>query len=163
LHGDVRGTWHPQEENHGNRDRPRFRGQSLDHHRRPEERRLGRAHGPSAIERYMFGTHVVSTWREGDPITWSGEWQGRAYQDKGVIQRIEPERTLAYTHFSPLSGQPDRPESYHLVTIELSDDGEGTRVALTQDNNPTEDAKTHSEKNWAMMLDGLKKHVEEAR
>jgi len=31
---------------------------------------------PEAIKQYnMFGTHVVTDWREGSPITWKGEWQ----------------------------------------------------------------------------------------
>jgi hypothetical protein len=64
----------------------------------------------------MFGTD----WKEGSPIVWQGEWQGKAYQDKGTILKIDQERVLQYSHFSPLSGQPDVPESYHTVTIELS-------------------------------------------
>ncbi len=31
---------------------------------------------------------------------------------------------------------------------------------LAQDHNVTEAARMHSEKNWKMMLDGLKKYVE---
>src|SRR5262245_40353890 len=74
---------------------------------------------PAAIKQLMFGTTVVAEWREGGPITWEGEWQGRAYKDKGVIRRFVPERTLQYTHFSPLSGLADVPENYHTVSIEL--------------------------------------------
>ena len=59
------------------------------------------------------------------------------------------------THFSPLSGQPDVPDSYHEVTIELSSAGGGSRVSLSQDNNATEQARQHSEKKWAMVLDSL--------
>ncbi|MGH7520069.1 MAG: SRPBCC family protein [Gemmatimonadales bacterium] len=115
---------------------------------------------PAAIKQYMFGADVRSDWKVGSPITWSGEWQGKPYQDTGVIKQIQRERVLQYTHFSPLSGQPDRPENYHTVTIELSDGNAQTRVVLTQDNNLTEEARTHSEKNWNMMLGGLKKFVE---
>ena len=61
---------------------------------------------------------------------------------------------------SPLTGLPDRPESYHLVTIELSGAGDGTRVVLTQDNNASEEARLHSEKNWETMLGSLKAFVE---
>lgn len=96
----------------------------------------------------------------GSEIRWKGEWEGKAYEDKGVILKIEPERTLQYSHFSPLAGLPDTPENYHTVTIELSGEGDQTRVSLSQDNNPTEEAREHSEKNWGMMLDGLKKYVE---
>lgn len=40
---------------------------------------------PHVIKQYMFGTNVVSDWREGRPIIWKGEWQGKSYEDKGVI------------------------------------------------------------------------------
>ena len=115
---------------------------------------------PDLIARYMFGTTVVSDWKEGSPITWKGEWKGRKYEDKGVILGFEPPRRLQYSHFSPLSGLPDRPESYHTVTIELSEREDGTQVSLSQDNNPTDEAREHSEKNWQMMLDGLRKVLE---
>jgi hypothetical protein len=39
-------------------------------------------------------------------------------------------------------------ENYHTVTIDLAPDGARTHVTLSQDNNPTEDARQHSEKNW---------------
>ena len=115
---------------------------------------------PASIKEYMFGTNVSSGWKEGSPITWKGEWQGRAYEDKGEIRKFDAPRVLQYTHFSPLAGLPDTPENYHTVTVELSGDGSRTDVVLSQDNNPTEEAKDHSEKNWRMMLDGLKKFVE---
>jgi uncharacterized protein YndB with AHSA1/START domain len=116
---------------------------------------------PAAIKQYMFGTTIVTDWEEGSPVTWSGEWEGRPYEDKGVVQRVVPQRTLQFTHFSPLMGLPDRPENYHTVTIDLSEEGNRTHVSLSQDNNRTEEAREHSEKNWAMMLAGLKKYVEE--
>jgi hypothetical protein len=59
-----------------------------------------------------------------------------------------------------LSGRPDVPASYHTVNIELSGEGERTRLALTQDQNPTEEARDHSENNWRTMLDALKKFLE---
>jgi uncharacterized protein YndB with AHSA1/START domain len=116
---------------------------------------------PAAIKQYMFGTNVVSDWREGRPIIWKGEWQGKPYEDKGVILQFKPERTVQYSHFSPLSGLPDKPENYHTVTIELSGEGPQTRVALAQDNNPTAQARDHSEKLWEMMLIALKKFLEQ--
>jgi len=108
----------------------------------------------------MFGTTVVSSWIEGEPIVWKGEWKGRAYEDHGYLLRMDRGRLLEYSHFSPLSGLADAPENYHRVTIELSDEGTHTRVALAQDNNATEQARDESEKNWAMMLAGLKKLLE---
>jgi uncharacterized protein YndB with AHSA1/START domain len=116
---------------------------------------------PATIKTYMFGTRAVSQWTPGSPITFKGEWQGKPYEDHGTILRLEPERVLEYTHFSPLSGLPDRPENYHTVTFELSAGGNNVTVlTLTQDNNTTEHAREHSEKNWGTMLADLKKLLE---
>ena len=115
---------------------------------------------PALIKQYMFGTNVTSTWKLGSPIQWQGEWQGRPYVDKGTVLDFQPPRLLRFTHFSPLTGLPDAPENYHTVTIRLSEDGSKTRLALEQDNNPTQDARQHNEQGWKMMLDGLKKLLE---
>jgi uncharacterized glyoxalase superfamily protein PhnB/uncharacterized protein YndB with AHSA1/START domain len=126
----------------------------------PAVRVWGALVNPEAIKQFMFGTHVATDWREGSPITWKGEWQGKQYEDKGVILRFEPPRVLQYSHFSPLSGLPDKPENYHTVTIEISSDGNQTRVSLYQDNNATEEERMHSEKMWGMMLTALKQLLE---
>src|SRR5262245_48168567 len=116
---------------------------------------------PKAIKQYMFGTNVVSDWKEGSSITWKGEWQGKPYEDKGKILQLTPGRMLRYSHFSPLSGVPDNPENYHTVAIELSGNGNQTQVTLVQDKNATEEERAESEKNWGMMLSELKKFVEQ--
>jgi uncharacterized protein YndB with AHSA1/START domain len=116
---------------------------------------------PATIRRYMFGTDVTTDWKEGSPIRWKGEWKGKAYEDKGILRQVKPRQLLEYSHFSPLSGLPDRPDSYHNVRIQLAERGAQTELSLTQDNNPTDEARAHSEKNWGAMLEGLKKVLEE--
>jgi uncharacterized protein YndB with AHSA1/START domain len=115
---------------------------------------------PSEIEKYMFGSHVVTDWKPGSSIVWKGEYEGKAYEDKGEILEAEPERRLRMTHFSPLSGEEDVPENYHTLTFELDGNGGTTRVALSQDGNSTPEAAEHSRANWEKMLAGLKDLVE---
>ena len=117
---------------------------------------------PSAIKEYMFGTNVESDWSEGSKINWKGEMKGKQYEDKGVILKIESEKTLQYTHFRPMSGKPDKPENYHTVTINLFSTGDKTDVALSQDNNADEKSREESAKNWGTMLEGLKKYLEKS-
>ena len=117
---------------------------------------------PQVIKRYMFGATVESDWKQGSPIAWKGEWKGKPYEDKGRILEIRPEKRLQYSHFSPLSGAPDRPENYHRVTIDLSKKDGEVRLELAQDGNKTAEARDESQKNWTMMLDGIKKAVEQA-
>ena len=114
---------------------------------------------PASIEQYMFGAKVRSDWKEGSPITWTGEWKGKPFEDRGVVRRVEPGRVLEYDHYSPLSG-PDTPENHHLVRIELDGAGDRTTVSLSQDNNASDEALAESERNWTAMLAGLKRVVE---
>ena len=116
---------------------------------------------PALIKQYMFGTDVVSDWKEGSTITWKGEWQGKAYEDKGTILRVQKDHLLEFSHYSPLSGMPDVPEHYHTVTIQLFGSPNGTSVLLSQDNNEGEEARIHSEANWQMMLETLTHLLEE--
>jgi uncharacterized protein YndB with AHSA1/START domain len=108
----------------------------------------------------MFGSEVKTDWKPGSPITWQGEFEGRPYQDKGEIISFEPSQRLEVTHFSPLTGQEDRPENYHRVRYDLQPTNGGTTVRLTQDNSSSAEEAEHSASNWQMMLDGLKKVVE---
>lgn len=115
---------------------------------------------PELIKQYMFGTEVSSDWKVGSPITYKGEWQGKPFEDKGKILEVEREKSLVSTHWSPLSGVPDTPENYHTVAYRLSEKDGKTEVALTQDNNASEEEQAESEKIWRQMLDGLKKLLE---
>ncbi len=115
---------------------------------------------PAIIRQYLFGTNTISDWKVGSPIVFKGEWEGMAYEDKGVILRLEPGRLLEYTYFSSFSKLPDVPENYQTITIELSRREAHTFLSLTQDNSPTREAQEHSETNWGMVLGTLKKILE---
>jgi uncharacterized protein YndB with AHSA1/START domain len=116
---------------------------------------------PELIKKYMFGSEVTTDWKPGSPITWSGEYEGRKYQDKGEIIAVEPGRLLEVTHFSPLTGQADRPENYHRVRYQLEQTNGGTSLQLTQDNSSSTEEAEHSSATWQTMLDGLKKVAEQ--
>jgi uncharacterized protein YndB with AHSA1/START domain len=115
---------------------------------------------PAIIKRYMMGATVTSEWKQGSPITWKGEWNGKTYEDRGKILEIQPLHRLRYSHYSPLSGDEDKPENYHNVTVDLLETDGAVRVDLEQDNNETPDARDHSQKNWEAMLAALKKTLE---
>jgi uncharacterized protein YndB with AHSA1/START domain len=115
---------------------------------------------PETIKQYMFGTEVVTDWQEGSPILYKGTWGGKTFEDKGEVIKVEPEKLLVATHWSPLSGTADSPENYHTVRYELTAEGDKTHLTLSQDKNASEEEKKHSEQNWKMMLDGLKKLLE---
>lgn len=118
---------------------------------------------PSTLKQFFFGADVVTDWKVGSPIRMKGEYNGKAYEDKGEIMTFQPQRQLRFSHWSGMSGQPDTPENYHLVTFDLVPNGWATKVTLSQANlmgGVTASDKEHRaeyEKNWASVLDGLAK------
>jgi uncharacterized protein YndB with AHSA1/START domain len=115
---------------------------------------------PDLIKQYLFGTDVTTDWQVGSPITYKGIWEGKPYEDKGKILQIEEGKLLVSTFWSALAGKPDVPENYQTIRYELSANGDGTILTLTQDNNASQEEANHSAENWKMVLDGLKKLLE---
>jgi uncharacterized protein YndB with AHSA1/START domain len=118
---------------------------------------------PELIKQYLYGTRVITDWQVGSPIVYEGQWQGQAYQDKGTVMQIEPGKLLVTTYWSSMAGLPDLPENYKTVRYELSSDGVTTKLTVTQDNNATPDEASHSRQNWNMVLEGIKKLLEQAQ
>jgi uncharacterized protein YndB with AHSA1/START domain len=114
---------------------------------------------PELTRQYFFGSTVETSWEPGTPITWSGEYDGTSYQDKGEVIEVVPDQRLVVTHFSPMTGQDDVPENYHRLTYSLTKEGDATRLTLEQDNTP-EESVDDFQSNWDTMLGNLKELVE---
>jgi len=115
---------------------------------------------PELIKKYFFGTNTSTDWQPGSPITFSGEWQGKKYEDKGTIIDMQENRLISYRYWSEMSGIPDKPENYVTITYELSEENGKTMLMITQENIPTEEMKNHSEENWKKVLNNLKELLE---
>ena len=115
---------------------------------------------PELIKQYLFGTETKSDWKVGSPITYKGVWEGKEYEDKGVIKKIQRGKLLQSTYFSSFSGKEDKPENYATVIYELKEDGKGTLLNISQDNIENEDGIKHMKENWDMVLKKLKEVVE---
>jgi uncharacterized protein YndB with AHSA1/START domain len=118
---------------------------------------------PELIQQYLFGTQVTTDWNVGSAITYRGEWEGKAYEDKGEILQIEPEKLFVSTYWSAFSGLPDVPENYKTVRYELTGSADNTILTVTQDNNASQAEAEHSQQNWITVLEGLKKLLEEEK
>jgi len=115
---------------------------------------------PAMVKQYFFGTNLKSDFKVGSPITFSGEWQGKTYEDGGIILDIQAPELLKYTYWSSMSGTENKPENYANITYELAETEGQTTLTLTQDSIKSREALEHSEKNWQSVFDGLKKLIE---
>ena len=118
---------------------------------------------PETIKQYMPVTDIASEWREGSPIVWKSEFQGKPFEVTGAVLRLESGRLLEYDHSRPIfrpAGTGRAPLTYQRVTIELSDEGTHTRLSVTERDNTTERELAHSEGGWRLALGNLKALLE---
>ncbi len=113
---------------------------------------------PATVSRWMGGATVRSTWAVDSEITWSGTWQGTPFEDHGRILEYDPERRLRVTHTSGSPGPDAGPP--HVVTYDLDAVDGGTRLGVTQENNPDAAMVEQSRRTWEAMLSSLKAVVE---
>ena len=118
---------------------------------------------PELIKKYFFDTDTITDWTPGGPITWKGEWKGKAYTDKGTVLDFEPEYLLRFTYLSGMSGKADIPENYATVTYQLSGDHKQTAITIEQDNIDTEESAEKMNDSWAKVLKSLKYMLEKEK
>ena len=111
---------------------------------------------PALIKEYLYGTETITDWKVGSHLTFRGEWQGKAYVDKGHILEFHPENLISYDYWSGFSGMPDAPENYSIVTYNLTDELDGIRLNVRQQGFANEEAWKHSEEGWQEVLDKIK-------
>jgi len=115
---------------------------------------------PATNSEIYFGARVDTDWREGSPITFTGDWKGTSYVDKGEILRVEPERLLQFTYWSSMGGSNDEPDNYATITFRLAPRDGGTELTVTQDKLADEEGRAQAESNWRQMLDNVKQVIE---
>ena len=115
---------------------------------------------PALIKQWFFGVDTQSDWTVGSPLVHTGEYQGKPYVDRGEILQIDPPRLLEHSHWSEVSGKPDRPDEYQIVTWSLAERGAGTELTVTERNLPSDEAAKTSEQAWKAALGALKELLE---
>jgi uncharacterized protein YndB with AHSA1/START domain len=115
---------------------------------------------PAIIKQYLFGTDTKTTWEEGSPITFSGEYNGQTYEDKGKVVQAIPGKRLEYTYWSAFSKLPDEPENHSHLVFELTEKDGATELKLTQTGFANEEGRDHSMKNWEGVMGKMKELVE---
>jgi uncharacterized protein YndB with AHSA1/START domain len=115
---------------------------------------------PALVKQYFFGTNLETTWQIGAPLWFRGEWEGKAYEDRGTVLAFEPERTLSYNYWSSFSGHADEPERRQVIVFKLAEEGDAIRVTVEQSNVDSQERADHSAENWRGVLAKLKEFVE---
>ena len=116
---------------------------------------------PKMIKKYLFDTNVKSEWKIGSKISFEGNYQGKKFKDKGIIQKLDKEKLFQYTYLSEFSGLEDKDENYSIITFELITENEKTKLMVTQNGFVDKKAQEHSDKGWSMVFRTIKNILEQ--
>jgi uncharacterized protein YndB with AHSA1/START domain len=114
---------------------------------------------PEIVKQYFFGTSLVADWKVGGMVFFRGEWEGKPYEDKGIITAIKQNELLCYDYKSSWDTSEDIRENYMPIEYKLSERNGATTLEITQ-GSATQEQANHSDENWKMVMNGMKELVE---
>lgn len=117
---------------------------------------------PRLMQQWMAESEleILTDWTVGNPILIRGELHHLPFENKGVVLQFVPEQLLQYTQLSSISALPDQPESYAVLTFQLTPTATQTALTVTVTNFPTETIYKHLAFYWTVVLEILKRKIE---
>ena len=118
---------------------------------------------PRLIKEYFFGVDVSGEWKEGNTIIYKGEWQGKKFESRAKVLQMEDQKLLRYSYWSNMSGMPDIPQNYHIITYFLEKEQEHTILSMTEQNLANEEMMQRSSKLWDKVFEKLQQLLEQEK
>ncbi len=115
---------------------------------------------PDLITRYFFGTRLETDWKPGSDMTFSGEWEGQTYQDRGTVLTFSPPSALSYSYWSGFSGTEDHPDRRMIIHYDLQPAGDAVQLTVRTSGCDTKERAEHSSQNWQHVLTALRQMLE---
>ena len=117
---------------------------------------------PENIKKWMSDSEieVISDWRAGSRITYTGEFNGHRFEDYGTILKLEPYKVFRYGYWSRLSKLPDAPENYTIIEFHLVAAENKTTLHLHQHHFPGKASYEHWNFYWMATLNIIKDMAE---
>lgn len=118
---------------------------------------------PHLMKKWMgdMVTDIITNWQQGSSITIQGAIYKKPFENTGTVLSFKPYHLLEYTHLSSLSRLPGADESYCKFSFLLTPANQGTELSLTISNFPTEAIYKHLVFYWNVVMEILKKQVEQ--
>ncbi len=117
---------------------------------------------PQIIKEWItdIGVEVISDFKVGNPIIFSGKWHGVKRDDHGIILEFDPGKVFSYSYWSKISRLPDLPENYTVTEFRLASMEDQTILDLIHSNLIWETGWEHSNFYWGITLWVIKKLAE---
>lgn len=92
---------------------------------------------PEFVKLWQYGSDLMTTWQTGSDIRFSTEWEGKIFEQWGMVLEMEPDELIRYSLFAPGPGIEDKAENYFIMNYVLvGGDNQTTLQIIQEDTRP---------------------------
>jgi uncharacterized protein YndB with AHSA1/START domain len=90
---------------------------------------------PECVKLWQYGSDLQTNWKVGHKIRFVTEWEGKTFEQWGIVLEYTPPSKLRYSLFAPRPGLEDKTENYFEMIYSLSMDNGETKLEIIQEDN----------------------------
>lgn len=90
---------------------------------------------PEFVKLWQFGSDLQTNWEVGSAVKFVTEWEGKIFEQWGIVLEYTPATKLRYTLFAPRPGIEDKPENYFEMIYTLAEQNGITNLEIVQEDN----------------------------
>jgi uncharacterized protein YndB with AHSA1/START domain len=115
---------------------------------------------PELVKKWQYGSELITDWNVGSTIRFRAEWEGKVFEQCGIILEVVQHKVIRYSLFAPRPDLEDKPENYFMMNYTLTEgENQVTLEIIQEDNRPgARQSEQQGEEN--PILNGLKLLIE---
>ena len=90
---------------------------------------------PDLVKLWQYGSKLQTTWQVDNPIKFSTEWEGKLYEQWGIVKEVIPYSLVKYSLFAPRPDLEDKSENYFMMSYVLTTVDDATKLEIIQEDN----------------------------
>lgn len=90
---------------------------------------------PEFVKLWQYGSDLQTNWEVGSKIKFVTEWEGKIFEQWGIVLEFTPTSKLRYSLFAPKPDLEDKPENYFEMIYSLTADHGQTKLEIIQEDN----------------------------
>jgi uncharacterized protein YndB with AHSA1/START domain len=115
---------------------------------------------PELVKQWQYGSDLLTDWKIDHEIRFRNEWEGQVFEQWGTVLEVIPNQKIKYSLFFPRPDLEDKPENYFIMSYNLSEENQKTKLEIIQEDNRPGAVQEESQGEENPILQGLKAIVE---
>ncbi len=88
-----------------------------------------------AVKLWQYGSELQTNWKVGSKIKFVTVWEGKTFEQWGIVLEFRPNHKLRYSLFAPRPDLEDKPENYFEMIYSLTENKGQTILEIIQEDN----------------------------